>query len=94
MKHIKKMIMATSALLVGCCIQVNAQEATKPNVLLIAIDDLNDWIGCMGRHPQALTPNMDRLAARGVLLKTLTERALLSAVFTVGSITTPYKATR
>ncbi len=42
-------------------------DATKPNVLLIAIDDLNDWIGCMGGHPQAKTPNMDRLAARGVL---------------------------
>ena len=40
---------------------------SKPNVLLIAIDDLNDWIGCMGGHPQAKTPNMDRLAARGVL---------------------------
>jgi len=39
----------------------------KPNVLLIAIDDLNDWIGCMGGHPQAQTPHMDRLAARGVL---------------------------
>ena len=62
------MIMATGALLAGCCIQVNAQEANKPNVLLIAIDDLNDWIGCMGGHPQAQTPNMDRLAARGVLL--------------------------
>lgn len=39
----------------------------KPNVLFIAIDDLNDWIGCMEGHPQALTPNLDRLAARGVL---------------------------
>lgn len=39
----------------------------KPNVLLIAVDDLNDWIGCMGGHPQAQTPNIDRLAARGVL---------------------------
>jgi len=39
----------------------------KPNVLLIAIDDLNDWIGCMGGHPQAQTPNIDRLAERGVL---------------------------
>ena len=45
-----------------------AKEAEKrPNVLLIAVDDLNDWIGCMGGHPQAKTPNMDRLAARGVL---------------------------
>ncbi|MEN6494304.1 MAG: sulfatase-like hydrolase/transferase, partial [Thermoguttaceae bacterium] len=39
----------------------------RPNVLLIAIDDLNDWIGCMGGHPQAQTPQMDRLAARGTL---------------------------
>jgi len=38
-----------------------------PDVLLICIDDLNDWIGCMGGHPQVQTPNIDRLAARGVL---------------------------
>jgi len=42
-------------------------EAGKPNVLFIAIDDLNDWVGCLGGHPQARTPNMDRLAARGTL---------------------------
>jgi len=40
---------------------------TKPNVLFIAIDDLNDWIGCMGGHPQTQTPNLDRVAAQGVL---------------------------
>src|SRR5688500_1562260 len=34
----------------------------KPNILFIAIDDLNDWIGCLGGHPQARTPHMDRLA--------------------------------
>lgn len=38
-----------------------------PNVLFIAVDDLNDWIGCMGGHPQTRTPNLDRLAASGVL---------------------------
>jgi arylsulfatase A-like enzyme len=41
--------------------------AAQPNVLFIAIDDLNDWIGCMDGHPQSQTPNMDRLAARGTL---------------------------
>ena len=41
----------------------------KPNVLFIAIDDLNDWVGCMGGHPQTLTPNLDRLAASGVLFE-------------------------
>lgn len=38
----------------------------KPNVLFIAVDDLNHWVGYLGRNPQTLTPNMDRLAARGV----------------------------
>ncbi|MBI5774614.1 MAG: sulfatase [Verrucomicrobia bacterium] len=41
--------------------------ANKPNVLFIAIDDQNDWIGCMGGHPQVKTPNIDRLAKRGTL---------------------------
>lgn len=44
-----------------------AAETKHPNILVIAIDDLNDWIGCMGGHPQAQTPNIDRLADRGVL---------------------------
>lgn len=39
----------------------------KPNVLFIAMDDLNDWIGCLGGNPQSKTPNLDRLAAKGML---------------------------
>ncbi len=39
----------------------------RPNVLFIAVDDLNDWVGCLGGHPQAKTPHIDRLAARGTL---------------------------
>ncbi len=38
----------------------------KPNILFIAIDDLNDWVGHLGGHPQAKTPHIDRLASRGV----------------------------
>jgi arylsulfatase A-like enzyme len=38
----------------------------KPNVLFIAVDDLNDWTGYLGGHPQAKTPNIDRLASMGV----------------------------
>jgi arylsulfatase A-like enzyme len=40
---------------------------SKPNVLFIAVDDLNDWVGCLGGHPQAQTPHLDRLAERGTL---------------------------
>jgi len=39
---------------------------TRPNVLFLAVDDMNDWIGCLETTPCALTPNLDRLAARGV----------------------------
>jgi arylsulfatase A-like enzyme len=42
------------------------QTATRPDVLFIAVDDLNDWIGVLGGHPQTKTPNLDRLAARGM----------------------------
>ena len=37
-----------------------------PNVLFIGVDDLNDWIGPLGGHPQTETPNLDNLAKRGV----------------------------
>jgi choline-sulfatase len=40
-------------------------QAERLNVLFIAIDDLNDWVGFMGGHPQAITPHMDALAKRG-----------------------------
>ena len=40
--------------------------AEKPNVLFLAVDDMNDWIGCLESVPQAITPNLNRLAARGV----------------------------
>lgn len=38
-----------------------------PNFLVIAIDDLNDYVGCLGGHPNAKTPNIDALASEGVL---------------------------
>ena len=34
---------------------------------MIAVDDLNDWVGCLGGNPQTRTPNLDKLAARGLL---------------------------
>ncbi len=42
------------------------QQLEKPNVLFITVDDLNDWVGVMEGHPQAITPNIDKLVERGV----------------------------
>lgn len=43
----------------------DAADAKKPNVLFIAIDDLNHWVGYLGRNPQTRTPNLDRMAEAG-----------------------------
>ena len=42
-------------------------QKPPPNVLLIAIDDLNDWTGSLAGHPQAYTPHIDRFAESGTL---------------------------
>ena len=46
--------------------QANQIEVKKPNIVFIAIDDMNDWVGYMGGHPDTITPNMDKLANDGV----------------------------
>lgn len=60
MKYILSLI-ATLPLLIS-----QTQAASKPNVLFLAVDDMNDWIGCLESRPNAITPNFDRLASRGV----------------------------
>src|SRR5438045_852684 len=53
-------------------LSTSIQSATpkiKPNVLLIIADDLNDWIGPLHGNPQVKTPNLDKLAARGMTFR-------------------------
>lgn len=61
----KLVILLIITWMTGFCEEIRAQNE-KPNVLLIAIDDLNDWVSYLNGHPKVQTPNMDRLAARGV----------------------------
>jgi len=58
-----KKVLLLATLLVGA----SPQAAEKPNVLFIPVDDLNDWVSALGGHPDVKTPNLDRLAARGVI---------------------------
>ncbi|MDA1069733.1 MAG: sulfatase-like hydrolase/transferase, partial [Verrucomicrobia bacterium] len=51
---------------VGVLTILSVEGQDRPNILFIAVDDLNDWVGHLGGHPQAKTPNIDRLAGRGV----------------------------
>jgi arylsulfatase A-like enzyme len=57
----KKLLFLLLALIVNPLV-----AADRPNVLFIAVDDLNHWVGYLGRNPQTLTPNIDKLALRGV----------------------------
>lgn len=45
---------------------VAAAYAQQPNVLFIAVDDMNDWVGSLSEPPRAVTPNIERLASMGV----------------------------
>ncbi len=62
-------------ILLGCSNQQQAEQPTRPDILMIAVDDLNDWVGFLGGHPQAKTPNLDRLAGMGLVF----ERAYCAA---------------
>lgn len=59
------MIVSTVLLSGGVLSGCHAADDRRPNVLMICIDDLNDWVGCLGGHPDAKTPNIDSLARRG-----------------------------
>jgi iduronate 2-sulfatase len=58
--------MRVLTLVAGLAVVSPAWAAEKPNVLFIAIDDLRDWVGFLG-DKHAKTPNLDKLAARGVV---------------------------
>ena len=65
----KRLLLLAVALSSFSWCQAAAREAgRRPNVLFIAIDDQNDWVGAFGGHAMAQTPHIDRLAARGTAL--------------------------
>ncbi len=65
-----------SCFIVGCLLGIvspaiaddksQGNDLEKPNVLFIIVDDLNDYLGTFGGHPQSKTPNIDKLAAQSV----------------------------
>jgi len=68
---IKNKILLTGLFFVIVSIAVQSCSADSstndtPNILFIAIDDMNDWTGFLGGHPQASTPNLNRLAKKGI----------------------------
>ena len=60
------MVSTGCLLLPACDSSPSVKQGQKPNVLFIAVDDLNDWTGFLGGNPQSRTPNLDKLAADGI----------------------------
>ena len=61
-------VRSTVALFVLTIILSAAADAERPDVLLIMVDDLRPMLGCYD-DPRIQTPNIDRLAARGVVFE-------------------------
>ena len=64
-KHIEAILIAGAT--AGLSGNTSAQES-RPNILFIAVDDWNDMVGAMG-YTNAVTPNLDALAARGTVFR-------------------------
>lgn len=71
----KQALLLNLLLVLGSTAVISAQEiqsggsnprGTRPNVLFIAVDDLNHWVTHLKRNRQARTPNIDRLASMGM----------------------------
>ena len=69
MRRFKRIELTTLLLsglwLMGC--EKTSKKEQPLNVLMISIDDLNDWVGVLGAYPNVKTPNIDRLANEGIL---------------------------
>ena len=48
-------------------VHAESDTSQRPDIVFIIVDDLNDWIGCLGGHPDAKSPNIDALAKGGML---------------------------
>ncbi len=49
-----------------CVVGAATEKRARLNVVMIIVDDLNDWTGHLKGHPQTKTPHIDRLAARSI----------------------------
>ncbi len=66
---LKISVFSLAALTFSLSISCSHSEQKRPNVLFIAVDDLNDWVGYMDGHPNTLTPNIDRLAKASMVFE-------------------------
>lgn len=66
-KQVMVRIIILSILLFTTSFSKAKQPNDRPNILMICVDDLNNWLSCMNGHSNAKTPNIDQLANEGIL---------------------------
>jgi arylsulfatase A-like enzyme len=76
-KFYLKLIVLSIVICSNAALAQNSNSTSPPNIVFIASDDLNDWIGVLNGHPQVKTPNIDRLANRGTLFTNAHSQAAL-----------------
>ena len=56
------------AVLLSALLSAPVHGEPPPNVLFLAVDDMKDWVNCLGGYEGTVhTPHIDRLASRGIL---------------------------
>lgn len=74
MKRREFLAIALGSLAAGCAMRAATSHASmpadgpRPNIIFILTDDQGPWAWGGGGHPDARTPNLDRLAREGVVL--------------------------
>ncbi|AZQ63908.1 hypothetical protein EI427_17255 [Flammeovirga pectinis] len=69
MKNLLILFSFISTLFFSSSLLAQSKKDSKPNVLFIMVDDMNDWVNAFGGHPQAITPNIDKVAKKGIMFK-------------------------
>lgn len=64
--NMRKILLLILPLIAAGCVSTDEEINKKPNILFIICDDLNDAVHGMGGHPQAITPQIDKLMKEGV----------------------------
>ncbi len=69
MSQIKSIVrcLLVVTVIVSTTATARTEDKPRPDIVFIIVDDLNDWVGCLGGHPAAKSPNIDALAASGML---------------------------
>ncbi len=67
MRYVRWRVLGLAVVLGGVPALSLGQSADSPDILFISIDDMNDWVSPLDGHSQTITPNMERLAERGIV---------------------------